>query len=225
MAPGIAGRTSSSLGSGCASRRARAVISMPGVQKPHWRACFSWNPSWIGSSRPPCSSPSTVLTSWPSTIAASVVHDFTGSPSIRTTQAPQFDVSQPQCVPVRPGVSRMKCTSSMRGSMSCDTCSPLTVIETLMSGLLVVRARHRPAQRAAREHAREVALVVDRAAAVGAGRAVLGRDLVHLREHLLARRLAPQELLGAREMYGRETDGAEREAHVADDAVVHPHGR
>ena len=44
-------------------------------------------------------------------IAARIVHDLTGSPSIRTTQAPQLDVSQPQCVPVRPSVSRMKCTS------------------------------------------------------------------------------------------------------------------
>src|SRR4051812_1501323 len=209
IAPEIAVRISWSLGSGFSSSRACAVISIPGVQKPHCRAWRSWKPCCTGSRRPPCSSDSTVRISCPSHIAARIVHDFTGWPSIRTTQAPQFDVSQPQCVPVRSSVSRMKCTSSMRGSMSCDTCSPLTVIETLMSGLLVVRARHRPAQRAACEHACEVALVVDRAAAVGAGGAVLRRDLVHLREHLLARRLAPQELLGAREMHGRETDGAE----------------
>ena len=30
------------------------------------------------------------------------VHDFTGLPSISTTQAPQLEVSQPQWVPVRP---------------------------------------------------------------------------------------------------------------------------
>ena len=37
-----------------------------------------------------------------------IVQDLTGWPSICTTQAPQFEVSQPQWVPVRPGVSRMK---------------------------------------------------------------------------------------------------------------------
>ena len=31
------------------------------------------------------------------------MHDLTGLPSISTTQAPQLEVSQPQCVPVRPG--------------------------------------------------------------------------------------------------------------------------
>ena len=69
--------------------------------------------------------PSTVVTSCPSAIAASTVHDFTGSPSSRTTHAPQFDVSQPQWVPVLPAVSRMKWTSSWRGSTSAATCSPL----------------------------------------------------------------------------------------------------
>ena len=68
--------------------------------------------------------------SWPSHIAARTVHDFTGAPSICTTQAPQFEVSQPQWVPVRPGVSRMKCTSSWRGSISRETFSPFTDIET-----------------------------------------------------------------------------------------------
>jgi hypothetical protein len=73
-----------------------------------------------------------VRISWPSHITASTVHDFTGLPSISTTQAPQFDVSHPQWVPVRPSVSRMKWTSSILGSTSSETCSPLTVIETLI---------------------------------------------------------------------------------------------
>ena len=61
------------------------------------------------------------------------MHDLTGLPSISTTQAPQLDVSQPQWVPVSPGVSRMKWTSSVRGSMSRETSSPLIVIVTSMS--------------------------------------------------------------------------------------------
>src|SRR3954470_15079644 len=224
IAPEIAVRISWSLGFGFSSSRARAVISIPGVQKPHCSAWRSWKPCCTGSSCPFRCSDSTVRISCPSHIAARAVHDFTGLPSMSTTHAPQFDVSQPQCVPVRSSVSRRKCTSSMRGSMSCDTCSPLTFIETLMSGLLVVRACHRPAQRTPGQNAREVALVVDRPAAIGAGRAVLGSDLVRLREQLVARRLAAQELLGPREVDGREADGAECDAHVADEPVVHPHG-
>ena len=107
MAPEIAIRISSSLGFGFSSSSARAVISIPGVQNPQCSACFSWKPCWIGSSRRSCSSDSTVRISCPSAIAARIVHDLTGLPSISTTQAPQLEVSQPQWVPVSPGVSRM----------------------------------------------------------------------------------------------------------------------
>src|SRR6188472_3796068 len=111
---------------------------------------------------------------------------------MRTTQAPQFDVSQPQWVPFRPSVSRMKWTSSWRGSTSRETGSPLTVIETFMSGLLLERTGSRAAQRAVGEDAGEVALVVDRPAAVGRRRAVGRGDLARLREQLLRRRLPAQ---------------------------------
>ena len=107
IAPEIAIRISSSLGSGFSSSSARVVISIPGVQNPQCRACSSWKPCWIGSSCPFRSSDSTVRISWPSAIAARIVHDLTGLPSMRTTHAPQFEVSQPQWVPVSPGVSRM----------------------------------------------------------------------------------------------------------------------
>ncbi len=107
IAPEIAVRISRSVGSGFSSSSARVVISMPGVQKPHCRACISWKPCWIGSSRPSTSSDSTVRISCPSHMAARMVHDLTGCPSISTTQAPQLEVSQPQWVPVRPAVSRM----------------------------------------------------------------------------------------------------------------------
>ena len=50
--------------------------------------------------------PSTVVTSWPSAWAASMVQAFTGTPSSRTVHTPQLVVSQPMCVPVRPAVVR-----------------------------------------------------------------------------------------------------------------------
>ena len=103
---------------------------MPGVQNPHCRPWHSMKPCWTGSSTPSCSRPSTVRTSWPPAIAASIVHDLTGSLSTQTTQVPQLLVSQPQWVPVRPRWSRRKCTSSSRPSISRVTLSPLTDIVT-----------------------------------------------------------------------------------------------
>ena len=105
-------------GSGLRSSSQRAVIIIPGVQKPHCRPCPCMKPCCTGSSSPPLSRSSTVRTVRPSAMAASTVQLFTGSPSIHTTQVPQLDVSQPQWVPVRPRWSRTKWTSSSRGSTS-----------------------------------------------------------------------------------------------------------
>ncbi len=114
--PEIASRTSASVGSGLLSSSHRAVIIMPGVQKPH---CSPWQAakaSWTGSSLPPAVSPSTVVTRCPSAMTASTVQDLTGVSFSQTTQAPQLDVSQPQCEPVSPRWSRRKWMSSRRGS-------------------------------------------------------------------------------------------------------------
>jgi hypothetical protein len=114
--PDIASRTSASVGSGLWSSSHRAVIIMPGVQKPH---CSPWQaakPSCTGSSLSPCARPSTVVTRRPSAMTASIVHDLTGVSSSHTTQAPQLEVSQPQCEPVSRSSSRRKWMSSSRGS-------------------------------------------------------------------------------------------------------------
>src|SRR5436190_4895870 len=87
------------------------------------------------------------------------------------------------------------------------------------------RARRRAAQRALSEHAGEMALVIDRATTVGARRTVLGRDLARLREQLVRRRLAAQELLSAVEVYGRHPDRAQGDAGVGDRASIDPHSR
>ena len=105
---------------------------MPGVQNPHCSPWHSTKPRCTGSSRPSCSSPSTVRTARPSAIAASSVHDLTGLASSHTTQLPQFDVSQPQWLPVSPSSSRRKWMSSSRGSTSRAYSAPLTVIATLI---------------------------------------------------------------------------------------------
>ena len=64
----------------------------------------------------------------PSACAASIVHDFTDSPSTSTVHAPHDDVSQPTLVPVSPHASRRYCTSSVRASTSWSCAPPLTVI-------------------------------------------------------------------------------------------------
>ena len=80
---------------------------MPGVQKPHCRAWFSWNACCIGSSVPSsASSPSIVVTSPPSACTARTVQLFTLCPSSSTVHAPQLLVSQPTTVPTLPSCSR-----------------------------------------------------------------------------------------------------------------------
>jgi hypothetical protein len=124
--PDIASRTSAADGRGLLSSSHRAVIIMPGVQKPHCSPWHSAKASCTGSSAPPppcplppcppAASPSTVVTRRPSAMTASTVQDLTGVSSSHTTQAPQLDVSQPQCEPVSPRSSRRKWISSSRGS-------------------------------------------------------------------------------------------------------------
>src|SRR5215475_8551779 len=56
-----------------------------------------------------------------------MVQLFTAWPSTITVHAPQSEVSQPTCVPVRFSTSRMYCTSSSRGSISFWCVTPFTV--------------------------------------------------------------------------------------------------
>ena len=82
------------------------LMIMPGVQKPHCRPWFSWNACCMGCSVVPEDSPSMVVTRAPAARAASMVQDFTATPSTSTRQAPHCEVSQPIWVPVRRRWSR-----------------------------------------------------------------------------------------------------------------------
>src|SRR5262245_43231965 len=169
-------------------------MSMPGVQKPHCRPCFSVKPSCTGWSLPPCSSPSTVVMLAPSACTASTVQDLTGLPSRWTVHAPQCEVSQPTCVPVMPNVSRSRCTSSSRDSTSASRAAPFTVTLILCVAMLVgSRSRNRLLQRPRREHARHLFLVLDRAAAIGRRLALRRGELRRLGDGLVVGRLADQE--------------------------------
>src|SRR3954468_12167713 len=122
-------------------------------------------------------------------MTASTVQDLTGWPSSWTTQVPQFEVSQPQWVPVNRSSSHRKCTSSSRGSTSRVCAAPLTVTVICTSGLLAgstaLGAGGGPAQRSGGELAGQVALVVLRPALVGDRAHVLGGDPPGRGERLL----------------------------------------
>ena len=61
------------MGSGFSPRSQADSMIMPGVQKPHWRPCWSQNACWSGWSLPPTSMPSMVVISAPSAWTASIV--------------------------------------------------------------------------------------------------------------------------------------------------------
>src|SRR2546427_7043439 len=105
-------RTSASVGSGLTCRRSSAVISMPGVQKPHCRPWCSRNASCSGWSTPSRIRPSMVTSSAPSACTASIRHERAASPLTRIVQAPQMPCSQPTWVPVSARSSRRKSTSN-----------------------------------------------------------------------------------------------------------------
>src|SRR5581483_7061137 len=85
MLPAIACLISSLDGSGVLDTSATALTIWPGVQKPHCRASVRTKASTSGWSR----SPSIVVTSEPSTVCTSVMHERTGVPSTSTVHAPQ----------------------------------------------------------------------------------------------------------------------------------------
>ena len=70
--------------------------------------------------RPGPASPSTVVTSAPSTMTANVRHDRTGSPSTSTVQAPHTPCSQPTWVPVSRRSWRSRSDSSRRAGTRAD---------------------------------------------------------------------------------------------------------
>ena len=98
---------------------------------------------------------------------------------------PQLEVSQPQWVPCSSAYSRMKWTSSRRGSTSCEYTWPLIEMDTSMYLLLAQGRGGRAAEGACGEDARDVALVVGRSAAVAVGRAVRSGHLATLGEQIL----------------------------------------
>src|SRR5262245_65461758 len=75
--------------------------------------------------------PSMVVTLLPAACAASTVQDLTARPSIWTTQAPHWLVSQPTCVPVRLRFSLKRWTRRVRSSTSTETALPFTVSLTV----------------------------------------------------------------------------------------------
>src|SRR5262245_53659437 len=229
MFPDSAQRISSSVGSGFSCRSATEVSIIPGVQKPHWRPCSSRNATWIGCSSAPCCRPSTVVISRPSAWTASTVQDLTGTPSSRTVQAPQWVVSHPWCVPVRPSVCRRKWTSSSRGSTSAACDSPLTVTLTARVvcaavGSIAVSAIAPPFRRGSEsaldEYPCDAALVLGAPANVVLRLGRLRGKSRRLDDRLVVELTPGERLLGRRRLEVGGPDARERDPGASDRAVV-----
>src|SRR5947208_989814 len=122
MLPAMRWRISSRVGCSCAPTSATALTIWPGVQKPHCTASARTNASTIGWSR----SPSIVVTAWPATRWASVMHESVGSPSTSTVQAPQWPSLHATFVPVRPMRSRRSSASDVPIGASIACAPPFT---------------------------------------------------------------------------------------------------
>src|SRR5213594_1987407 len=106
-----------------------------------------------------------VVTSWPSTSAARMLHDFTVSPFSITVHAPQLPVPHPMCVPVRRSTSRSMSARIIRvsTSMLCGFLFTVTLTGTFMAfplSLVSADPAHGRAHRALCVHLRHRASVV-----------------------------------------------------------------
>src|SRR3954451_16341996 len=132
MLPCSATLTSCSVGRGFCSSSAVALISIPGVQYPHWRPWWSRNDCCNGVSSPsPLARPSTVVIDAPSAWTASMQQLLIASLPSCTVQAPQLPVSQPMCGPVRSTSSRRKWTRRSDAGTSRSYVVPLISTEIL----------------------------------------------------------------------------------------------
>src|SRR5579872_6459463 len=173
MLPEMPARISSSEGDGFSFKSRCARRIMPGVQKPHCRPCIWRKPSCRCESVPSAlAMPSMVVMSEPLACTANMVQDFTDMPSISTVQAPQWVVSQPIWVPVSCRFSRMKCTSSVRGSTRPSTSAPLTFMVTWVFAITssLFRAACGALQRPLHHDAADMFSVFDGPARIGCRR-------------------------------------------------------
>ena len=181
------------------------------------------NPCCTGSRPSSPASPSTVSTRRPSAITPRTVQLFTSTPSRSTTHAPQFEVSQPQCVPGETEVVTQQVDQQDawfdvgRASLAVDRHGDVHEVWSSSP-----RAGNRGVQGALGQLAGEVTLVLGRAALVGARRAVLGGERRRRGDRLVGGRSAAERVLGGR---GAELLGADRgepDPDLADVVAVEP---
>jgi hypothetical protein len=85
------------------------AITMPGVQKPHWRASCLQKASCSGCSLSPLDSPSMVLTWRPTASSARVMQLLTSIPSICTLQPLLDKEKNPTLLQIKKGISGNIC--------------------------------------------------------------------------------------------------------------------
>src|SRR4030042_4287454 len=166
-------------------------------------------------------SPSTVVTSRPSTVAARTMHEFAGSPSSQTVHAPQLPCSHPNVglvtlIVSRRNVSRLVCTGAAP-----LTFFPLSLkwMVILLMGLALLAQAAGAAQDTRRQHLGELPPVPG-----GPLHIVDGLDLGHglLRrcsDRLRRELLAAQQRLGLHRPDGCRCRRSDRPGHVDGDAL------
>src|SRR5512143_1474203 len=126
MLPLRAASMSPSVGCGFAFRSATAARICPDWQKPHCTTSSSAHAFCTGRS-PARLRPSIVVMDFPTTDAAGLTHERTGSPSTSTVQAPHCAMPHPNLVPVSPSASRSAQRSGVSSGIATSWTLPLTV--------------------------------------------------------------------------------------------------
>lgn len=128
---------SASLGLGFVLKRAAAVISCPGWQKPHWGTSPSIQASRKASATGPFN-PSIVVISFPTTSLTERLQERVTSPSTCTVQAPHSSIPQLYFTPVNSSCSRSTQSKGVSGSTSSRWIAPFTRIVSICHHLLFV---------------------------------------------------------------------------------------
>src|SRR5262245_30914564 len=105
------------------------------MQNAHWKPCSSTTPCCTARSLPVLgsASPSIVTIFLPRTVCASTEHEYRGTSSTSTVQAPHSARSQPSFVPVRPSLYRSVIASVSCGIRSTRRSWPFTLSVTSRS--------------------------------------------------------------------------------------------
>src|SRR5580700_10262412 len=141
-----------------------------------------------------------------------------------TVHAPQIPCSHPTCVPVSPRSSRKKSTSKRRGSAQPSRACPFTVMRIFLGSAMGIFPLARPLDRAlerpSRQHARQMAAVLDGGVQVRAGIDQLGGASGRVIYISIINAAVLEDSFRATETYRRRTGPARGQTRRAESIAV-----